>query len=100
MMQKTRFTQTNRVPCWCPCHAHIRTLHWAPRGHEASPPKNIYPPASFFCLITHFYCVSTVCDVSCSQSRLHPSKIYARLEGFSFFITHGCYLRTVCDAPS
>jgi hypothetical protein len=42
------------------------------RGAQASPLKNIYPPAGFFCLITHGYYVSTVCDVSCSRSCLHP----------------------------
>ena len=68
--------------------------------HEAPPLKNICPPRGFFCFITHGCYLRTVCDVSCSQSRLHPSKISARLEGFFCFITHGCYLRTMCDAPS
>ena len=41
MTQQTRFTQTNRVPCQCPCHAHIRTVNWAPRGS----PSQRYLPA-------------------------------------------------------
>ena len=39
--------------------------------HEAPPLKNICPLRGFFCFITHGCYLRTVCDVSCSQSRLH-----------------------------
>ena len=68
MMQQTWFTQTNHVPRWCTCHAHIRIVHWAPRG---SPSQKYLPASRLFCFITHGCYLRTVCDVSCSQSRLH-----------------------------
>ena len=97
MTQQTRFTQTNHVPCRCPCHAHIRTVHWAPRG----PPSQKYLPASRVFLFhnTRLLSLDRVRYFlfpipPASLENIYPPR------GFFCFITHGCYLRTVCDALS
>ena len=95
MTQQTRFTQTNCVPRRCTCHTHIRSVHWAPRGS----PSQKYLPASRVFLF-HNTRLLSLDRMRCFLFPIPPaSKISARLEVF-FFITHDCYLRTVCDALS
>ena len=94
-MQQTWFTQTNRVPRRCTCHAHIRTVHWAPRGS----PSQKYLPASRVFLFHNTRLLSPN-RVRCFFFPIPPASlenISLPRGGFFCFITHGCYLRTVCD---
>src|SRR5215216_7992048 len=84
MMQQTRFTQTNRV-------------HWAPRGF---PSQKYLPTCSFFLFDnTRLLCFNCV---RCFLFPIPPASLENIWppRGFFCFITHGCYLRTVCDALS
>ena len=96
-MQQTWFTQTNRVPRRCTCHAHIRTVHWAPRGS----PSQKYLPASRVFLFHNTRLLSSD-RVRRFFFPIPPASLenICLPRGFFFFITHGCYLRTVCDALS
>ena len=97
MTQQTRFTQTNRVPRRCTCHAHIRIVHWAPRGS----PSQKYLPASRVFLF-HNTRLLYPDRVRCFLFPIPPASLENMClpRGFFCFITHGCYLRTVCDALS
>ena len=94
MTQQTRFTQTNCVPRRCTCHAHIRTVHWAPRGS----PSQKYLPASRVFLFHNTRLLSPD-RVRCFLFPIPPASLenICPPRGFFYFIAHGCYLRTVCD---
>ena len=97
MTQQTRFMQTNCVPRRCPCHAHIRTVHWAPRGS----PSQKYLPASRVFLFHNTRLLSPD-RVRCFLFPIPPASLenICPPRGFFCFITHDCYLRTMCDALS